>query len=230
MSLLDIGSMARHPKLRWALAGMVLLACIVLLAVATARRTTNSGKHSPAATARKQERAAELEYPEPGAVPTSLVSTHDESKDRSVLTLTLNGIPVSANGARLASATLTITSRFDGKERTRGELSVQCKLSLTSSEPGVLAPSSPPGSFVADGKALQARAAEAGHSGYTSSAKSDGSHESLDFHLSTRDILRIAAAKAVTAEFGRVRLTLTPTQVRDIRELAARMKPITANK
>ena len=178
---------------------------------------------------RKEKAAAEYAYPvSTGTLPPAITVAFDEAKNRTRMTLTLNDLAASAaSGYRIDHVELKMVSEFAGRDRDpeKGELSARCTLSLVSSTPGVLAPSSPPVVFTADGKALHAYAPTASNPGYHSKGKQDGSHESLIFLVPTHDLIRIAKGNVVTAKAGAVALSFSPGQLATVREFVARMNP-----
>ncbi|MEK6700985.1 MAG: hypothetical protein AABZ53_01900 [Planctomycetota bacterium] len=196
---------------------------------AGARHTGARSPLTPAQLVAREQAAAQLAYPTPRpSLPASIVVVYDDAKDRTRMTLTLRDVRASASGhPSLSAVELTVLSEYQGhvREPGHGELSVRGTLSLISKAPGVLAPSSPPGIFTADAKSLKAKPVAPGKSGYQSKSKPDGSHESLAFHLSTKDLLTIAASRDVTAQLGAARVTLTPAHLELLREFAARMNP-----
>ncbi len=133
----------------------------------------------------------------------------------------------SAQGYRLSAGTLKITSEFDGRSRKpdAGELSVQCSLSLVTSTAGALAPASPPGDLLVDGREYPVKPAFPGESGYRSKSKSGELHESLAFRIATKDLLSACKGSSVSLRLGTVKLVLTPPQLSDLREFVARMDP-----
>lgn len=212
-------------RLLWVAVGASLVVAAGWGALARRGRV---GQGTPAVLAAKQERAAALAYPEAGALPGSLKVEYDETKDRTRMMLTLTGVEAWADGARLSSVKLELASRYSGREREVGELSVQVELTVVSSVAGVLATASPPGEWTVDAATFAAKAVEAGESGYRSVSKADGWHERLAFHVPTRDVLTMATGRAVSGVFGKVRVRLSGAQVREVREFAARMKPVGA--
>lgn len=181
----------------------------------------------------KEKRVAEMAYPaSSGALPGTITSVFDPVKNRTKLTASFKDVRVAGPaGTRISGAELKVVSQFEGAERKpgQGELSVQCVLSLDTSMPGVLAPSSPPGEMLADGKPIKLRVSMPGESGYKSKPKNGGSHESLAFRLGTPDLLAIVKSKSVTGTLAGASFALTPAQLADLREFAARMNPASAS-
>lgn len=219
--------MSATKKLAWAAAGVAMAACLAVVAYA-GMHGGKTGKKTPslAEVAAKQEKAAELAYPEAGAaMPASVKVEYDPAKDRTRMTLELKGLRPAAAGARVGGAVLTLTSEFKGRERAVGEVSVKGELRVETNAAGVLAPASPPGAFVVDGARVTARAWEAGKSGYTAKQAGGLTHEELEFRVRTRDLVKLAGGRSVTGEFGAVKVELTAGQVAELKEFVARMKP-----
>ena len=98
-------------------------------------------------------------------------------------------------------------------------------MTLYTTSPGVLASGSPPGTFTADGTAVDTRDEKAGRSGYTSTKAGSGYTEELVFKFDVKGLITIATAKSVSGKFGLVGFTLTPAQRADLREFGARLNP-----
>lgn len=190
--------------------------------IAYARSGASVGKSTA-----KQQAAAMFEYPTPSDnMPKAITTDYSVAKDRSTMTLALGSLPANAPIAfRTAGASLVIRSEFSGRTRdpSQGELSVRMTLSVKSIPAGVLAPSSPIAEFVANGHAFHTRGPSDHSSGYRT-AKANAP-ESLDFRVSTKDLIAIAHANSATLKAGAAVVTLSSHEMSLLREFVARMNP-----
>lgn len=175
----------------------------------------------------KQQAAALFEYPRASSdIPKAITTEYSVARDRSTMTLVLEGLAVGApTGFRATGASLAVRSEFPGRSRDpdRGELSVRMDLSVRSKPAGVLAPSSPIAEFEADGHAFRARGPSDHTSGYR--AAKDDARESIEFRLSTKDLLALTHANSATLKAGAAVVTLSSHDLSLLREFAARMNP-----
>jgi hypothetical protein len=219
---------------RWLIAGVALVGAALAVGYtrlapseAAAQRAAQATK--AAAAERKQKAAALYDYPaSSGSLPGSITIAYDGAKDRTRMTLALDGLNASApSNYRLGRVGLTLVSEFPGRTRDpeRGELSARCTLSVVADSPGALAPSSPPAQITADTRALHAYAPSATDPGYHSKHRADGAHESLVFLVHTRDLITSAKARRVALKAGAVTVSLSPEQLASVREFVARMNP-----
>lgn len=233
-----------HPKIAgaraWVLVGVTaLLIAAGAFAVDRLRSKPNRSKGGAASVSshepsKKQQRAAEYNYPTPSAaLPKSIAVSYDPGKDRTTMTLTLAGMVVNVPSAyRITGPGVQIISEFAGQSRKpdAGELSVRCLFSATTTTPGVLAPSSPIATFTADGTSFESRPPPSNKSPFRSESSPAGTREIVEFRLSTSGLIALAHAKSVSAQIGTATLTFSPTQISDLREFAARMNPRSAQK
>ncbi|MBL8761476.1 MAG: hypothetical protein JNL50_09260 [Phycisphaerae bacterium] len=177
----------------------------------------------------KQRAAAELAYPDSsGPLPEAITVTYDAGKNRTQMCAELAALSASAPaGYRLSTATMRVRSEFTGERRRedRGELSVRVDLLIESSPPGALAPSSPVAELNVNGKVLAARGASDGSSGYEPAKGRGGRGESLEFRVSTKDLIELASSKAASLKAGVVSVQLSAREIAVLREFAARMNP-----
>lgn len=225
------GAAQRRRMLLGVGASLVIVA-VAAIALRPINGTRGSTKHAPgevsAKTIEKQKAVAALMYPRASPIcPPSIKIAYDDIKDRTRMTLTWSGLSATASGYRLSNATLRLTSEFAGEVRPvdAGELSVQGVLTAVSIPEGGLAAGVPPVEFTVDGLAIEAKPATAGKSGYSSKAKSDGSHESLAFKVRTQDLITMASAKSLKWKAGVAECAVSSSQVADLREFVARMNP-----
>lgn len=210
----------------------LVIVVVAAIALRPISGTRGSAKRTPsevsARTIEKQKAVAGLAYPQASAIcPLSIKIVYDDVKDRTRMTLTWSALSATASGYRLSNATLRLNSEFVGKVRPAdtGELSVQGVLTAVSIPEGGLAAGSPPAEFTVDGTVIEAKPATAGKSGYSSKAKSDGSHESLAFKVRTQDLITMASAKSLKWKAGVAECAVSSSQVADLREFVARMNP-----
>lgn len=177
----------------------------------------------------KQAEAAGLTYFVPTGKPTESISTaFDQATGRTRMTVTLRNLSIAGAGSYKArDAEVRLTSSFKGTVRkpTKGEASVDGAMSVHSNLPGLLAPSVPPGTFQIDGQQITTRRLSKSGQDYTSARSEGGVFESLAFKLDTRGLLALGAAPSARARFGLLEVTLSPAQIADLREFAARMNP-----
>lgn len=175
----------------------------------------------------KQQAAALFDYPSASAdMPKAITIEYTVAKDRSIMTLELDGLAVRApSGFQTTAASLAVRSEFSGRARDprKGELSVRMILSVHSNPAGALAPSSPIAEFETDGHKSQARGPSDHSSGYH--AAKGNAPESLEFRVSTKDLLAIAHANTARLKAGAVVITLSSHELSLLREFVARMNP-----
>lgn len=227
------------PKIGGARAWVLVGATALLIAAAAfavdrwnakpSRSKSGVSSASSNEPSKKQQRAAEYNYPTPSAaLPKSIAVSYDPGKDRTTMTLMLAGMPVSVPSAyRTTGPSFQIISEFAGQSRKpdAGELSVRCLFSATTTTPGVLAPSSPIATFTADGTSFESRPPPSNKAPFRSESSPAGTREIVEFRLSTSGLIALAHAKSVSAQIGTATLTFSPSQISDLREFAARMNP-----
>ncbi len=219
--------------------GAVVIVAVLGFVVARAswgrshRVRSVAGSHVASAStapSRKQIEAGTLNYPpSTGMNPSSIKSEYLADKDRTRMTLVLDNVSAAAAPPyRVTNVQLHFVSQYHGVSRAPdvGEAVIDGSISLHSDTPGALAVSRPIGSFLVEGgEEIAVRPASQHRSAYSSERQSGGANERVSFKIDTREFLKIAAANAVSARFGSIDVRLTPHQLADLREFAARLKP-----
>ncbi len=168
-----------------------------------------------------------LNYPgSTGRTPEGMTSSYDHARDRTKLTLKLSPIRIRSSGNfRASEVELKFTSEYHGTSRPKdiAESSLTGILIARVDSAGVLATSGSPGTFIADAEPIEAKPASKTKNGYSLSRGSNV--EAMSFKVDVKDFLKICEAKSVTAKFGLLDIELSPAQIADLRELAARLNP-----
>lgn len=236
-STMELKTLLSSKRISLAVGGLIIVAALAIIYLAirpTSAKASpaTANKAGPIATAeptKKQRVAAEFAYPtSTGRLPSTVKISTDAEKARTRMTLTLGNLGAAIPASYKTNApTLKIVSEYHGAGRRpdMGELSVQCTMSIVSVPAGVLASSSPPAVFTADGQTINARPVSSTSPGYKSKPQPDGSHESLAFKLDTKHLIALANAKSVSAKIGDISLRLSPAELADLREFVARMDP-----
>lgn len=221
---------------RKAFLGAAVLVALGLGAVAftkilpvRAHASTPASKHASTEPSRAAKAAAALPFPtSSGKTPRSFAIRYDPGNDTTKMTLDLSGFTsVASPLSPPRGVSIHLLSQFKGQSRRAdsAELSLECAITAVVRQPGVLAPSSPPGTCDADGKSFVLFASSSSGLGYRAKPSSDGTHESLAFKIRTRDLLKIVRAQNVQLTIGTAQIRLSPTNIADLSEFAARMKP-----
>ncbi|MBM4109024.1 MAG: hypothetical protein FJ255_09500 [Phycisphaerae bacterium] len=197
------------------------------LAALTACDGSGAAQKQRARKARDVELLA-LPYPAPtGAEPGSITTTYDGPRDRTTTTLRLGDLGVSgASPRQVAGATLLLTSSHKGRVRAADnpEGSVDGSFSVSTSQPGVLAFSGPPGSVVIGEESRPLRAAS-GPAPYTSAKATGGREETVRFRFPTEDLVAAANADRFALTFGTVRAEVSGPHLADFREFVSGLNP-----
>ena len=200
------------------------LACAAVL-LACDRQPTRG--EAAAAKQAGDEQLLALDYPaSKGALPRTIEIVHEGGTGRSLMMLTLTGLPVRGPGASgVTSATLYLTSSYPGRTRPRDnpEGSVDGSVAVRASSAGLLAFSGPPGTIAIGDRALDLRPAD-GKQHYVSAEEGDG-EEIVRFKFPTEHLVAGATAGGFTMSFGRIEIDISGEHHADLREFAARLDP-----
>jgi hypothetical protein len=182
-----------------------------------------------AAKAKKDQGLLALAYPKSsGALPKTVQVRYDPTSDRTQMTLQFTGLRAASGGA--GALTLTLTSSHKGKVRASDnpEGSVDASAVATSTSPGALAFAGSPGVIVVDGQPTDLIEPASGGA-YLSAPAQGGTEETVRCRIPTPAV--VAAANAATGgggvvlRFGGKEFALSPAQIADLREFAARLDP-----
>jgi hypothetical protein len=207
------------------LAGSIAAGVFCLAASCGERGAPSRAEQADARRARDAELLA-LAYPaSSGVQPRTLEVLYDGANDRTTMTLRLTGMRTSG-GTPVSAVTLHLTSMHKGRIRPADdpEGSVDGRIVVQTSSPGILAYSGAPGRFIIDGQPTPLRE-PSGKGGYTSARIPGGAEESVRFRFPTEQLIAAAQSSSFSLSFGKMEIEVAGQQLADLREFAARLNP-----